>query len=59
MFTISSDNINKQLNTQLYNTVVSNSAQISTSLEIMCVAVERWLVLSQRTALTEFGGVAC
>jgi len=38
MFTILSDNINKQLNTQSYNIVLSNYAQISTLLEIACVA---------------------
>ena len=47
MFTISSENINKQLNTQSYNTVLSNYAQISTLLEIACATIVRWLFLSQ------------
>jgi len=38
------------LSIQSYNTGLPNSAQISTSLQIVCVAIERWLVLSQRTA---------
>jgi len=40
------------LSIQSYNTGLPNCAQISTSLEIVCVAIERWLVLSQRTALS-------
>jgi len=55
VFTISSDNTNKQS----YNTVLSNYAKISTSLEIVCVAIERGLVLSQRTASSKVAGVAC
>jgi len=54
VFTILPDNI-KQLNT--YNIALSNYAQISTSLEIVCVAVERWLVLPFPNNCFEFGGV--
>lgn len=47
MFTLSSDIINRQFNTQLYNTVLSNCAQISTwRSEIALIALE--IVLRSR-----------
>jgi len=49
LFTISYNNISKHLNTQLYNIVLSNYAQMSTLLEIACVAIWRRFSLSQRT----------
>jgi len=49
VFTISFDNTNS-LSIHSNNTGLPTSAQISTSLEIVCVAIKRWLVLSQQTA---------